>query len=49
MVREKTYTERITVLLKKEEVKKLEDLSRERGISLSAIIRMAVMKWLKEA
>ncbi len=44
---EKGTMERVTVLLEREDLKKLEDLSREKGISLSALIRMVVKEWLR--
>jgi len=43
----KTYTERVTVLLTPEDLQKLGDVSREKGVSISSVIRMAVREWLK--
>jgi metal-responsive CopG/Arc/MetJ family transcriptional regulator len=47
MGKEKTYTRRVTVLLTEQEAEKLENLCKEKGTSLSALMRMAVREWIK--
>jgi metal-responsive CopG/Arc/MetJ family transcriptional regulator len=47
MVKEKKYTTRVTVALDSDLLEKLEDLSRDKGISLAGLVRMAVKEWLK--
>jgi Arc/MetJ-type ribon-helix-helix transcriptional regulator len=47
MGKEKTYTRRVTVLLSEQEAEKLEALCKEKGTSLSALMRMAVREWIK--
>jgi len=37
----------VTVFLSDDSLAKLEDLSREKGVSLSGLIRMAVREWLR--
>ena len=46
-MREKRYVARVSVALESELFEKLQDLSREKGISLAGLIRMAVREWLK--
>ena len=47
LMREKRYVARVSVALESELFEKLQDLSREKGISLAGLIRMAVREWLK--
>jgi metal-responsive CopG/Arc/MetJ family transcriptional regulator len=47
MVKEKKYAARVTVAIEQDLLEKLEDLSREKGVSLAGLIRMAVREWLK--
>ena len=44
----KNKMKRITVLLSSEDKKKLEDVSDEKGISVSGLVRMVVKEWLKK-
>jgi len=48
MGKKKTYTERVTVLLTTEDLQRLADVSREKGASISGLIRMVVREWLEE-
>ncbi len=43
----KRYEARVTVALEAELLEKLEDLSREKGVSLAGLVRMAIREWLK--
>jgi metal-responsive CopG/Arc/MetJ family transcriptional regulator len=46
-MREKRYAARVSVALEPDLLEKLQDLSREKGISLAGLVRMAVREWLK--
>jgi len=38
---------RVGILFERETLEKLEDLCREKGLSLSSLVRMAIKEWLK--
>jgi len=42
------YGARVSVSLEPEVLERLEDLSREMGVSIAGLIRMAVRDWLKK-
>jgi predicted transcriptional regulator len=48
MVKGKTYTKRVTVLLTDDEAKKLDEYCREKGLSLSAVARLAIKEFLEK-
>jgi len=43
----KRYEARVSVALESEILERLKDLSREKGVSIAGLIRMAVREWLK--
>jgi len=44
----KNKMKRVTILLSPEDKKKLENVSDEKGISVSGLVRMVVKEWLKK-